>query len=331
MEKVGPKIEKQATRMRMPIPVDETLAVTLRYLATGESFESLMYQFRIHRMTIPLFVPKVCQAMYETLKEEYLNVPNTKEQWLELANGTYEKWRFPNAYEAIDSKHIALFHPRDIALEFYNYKGFYSLVLMATVDYNYKFVYVDVGCQGRISVGGVFRNTSFCKALENGQLNLPDPAPLSRNRDWNWEQDSTPVPFVFIGDDAFPLTTCCMKPYSQRNLTDEQIIFNFRASHYRRVPEISFGILASRFRLFLSRCHLFPENAKCAVLAAVCLHNMLREKSADTYMPAGYVDVEVEGGDIVPGAWRHEFDTTLLKPLVFDKKMCSSQKTCWGY
>ena len=43
MEKVGPKIEKQATRMRMPIPVDETLAVTLRYLATGESFESLMY------------------------------------------------------------------------------------------------------------------------------------------------------------------------------------------------------------------------------------------------------------------------------------------------
>ena len=59
---------------------------------------------------------------------------------------------------------------------------------------------------------------------------------------------------------------------------------------------------------------------------------MLREKSADTYMPAGYVDVEVEGGDIVPGAaWRHEFDTTLLKPLVFDKKMCSSQKTCWGY
>ena len=168
MEKVGPKIEKQATRMRMPVPVDETLAVTLRYLATGESFESLMYQFRIHRMTIPLFVPKVCQAMYETLKEEYLNVPNTKEQWLELANGTYEKWRFPNAYEAIDSKHIALFHPRDIALEFYNYKGFYSLVLMATVDYNYKFVYVDVGCQGRISVGGVFRNTSLCKALENG-------------------------------------------------------------------------------------------------------------------------------------------------------------------
>ena len=39
---------------------------------------------------------------------------------------------------------------------------------MAIVDYNYKFVYVSVGCQGRITDGDVFRNTSFFKALENG-------------------------------------------------------------------------------------------------------------------------------------------------------------------
>ena len=82
-------------------------------------------------------------------------------------------------------------------------------------------------------------------ALENDQLNLPDPAPLPLNSDWNWEQDNIPVPFVFIGDDAFSHTTYCMKPYSQRNLADEQIIFNFRASHYRRVSEYGFGILAS--------------------------------------------------------------------------------------
>ena len=64
--------------MRMPIPVDEKLTVTLRYLATDDSFESLMYQFHMHRKTVSLFVLKV---IYETLKEEYLNVSNTKEQW----------------------------------------------------------------------------------------------------------------------------------------------------------------------------------------------------------------------------------------------------------
>ena len=70
-----------------------------------------MYRFRIHRTTISLFVHIVCQAIYETLKEEYLDVPNKKEQWLELANGTYEKWHFRNAYGAIDGKQIALIHP----------------------------------------------------------------------------------------------------------------------------------------------------------------------------------------------------------------------------
>ena len=93
---------------------------------------------------------------------------------------------------------------------------------MAFVDYSYKFVYVGVVFQGRISDGSISCNTSFCKALENGQLNLSDPAPLPVNRDWNWEQDSTLVPFVFIGDHAIPLTIYYMKPYSQKNLTEEQ-------------------------------------------------------------------------------------------------------------
>ena len=104
-----------------------------------------MYRFRIHRTTISLFVHIVCQAIYETLKEEYLDVPNKKEQWLELANGTYEKWHFRNAYGAIDGKQIALIHPHGSASEFYNCNGFYSLVFMAIVDSNYKFVYADVG------------------------------------------------------------------------------------------------------------------------------------------------------------------------------------------
>ncbi|KAF3844273.1 hypothetical protein F7725_013614, partial [Dissostichus mawsoni] len=50
----------------------ERLMVTLRFLATGESFKSLSYQFRMGVSTIGQFVPETCTAIYEVLKEKYL-------------------------------------------------------------------------------------------------------------------------------------------------------------------------------------------------------------------------------------------------------------------
>lgn len=32
--------------------------------------------------------------------------------------------------------------------EFYNYKGFFSILLLALVDYDYKFLFADVGTKG---------------------------------------------------------------------------------------------------------------------------------------------------------------------------------------
>jgi len=50
--------------MRKPISVEQKLAaITIRYLAIRESFESLMYQFRVHETTISKFIPEVCKAI----------------------------------------------------------------------------------------------------------------------------------------------------------------------------------------------------------------------------------------------------------------------------
>ena len=54
-ELVGPKITKQRTRLREPIPAEEKLAITLRFLATGESYGELQFHYRIHATTISRF------------------------------------------------------------------------------------------------------------------------------------------------------------------------------------------------------------------------------------------------------------------------------------
>ncbi|XP_037821853.1 uncharacterized protein LOC119610629, partial [Lucilia sericata] len=82
---VKPLITKQTTRFREPISATERLAVTLRYLATGESFRSLQFVFRIPFNTISVIVPGVCNAIYNVLQPEYLKVPLT-DGYLEYTN-----------------------------------------------------------------------------------------------------------------------------------------------------------------------------------------------------------------------------------------------------
>nr|CAI5842271.1 unnamed protein product [Callosobruchus analis] len=60
--------------MRDGITPAESLAVTLRFLATGDSYHSLAYLFGIPVCTISRIVPEVCSAIFNVLKEEYLHV-----------------------------------------------------------------------------------------------------------------------------------------------------------------------------------------------------------------------------------------------------------------
>lgn len=57
-------------------------------------------------------------------------------------------------------KHVMLQAPWNSGTDYYNNKQFFSVVMFALVDADYNFIYVDVGCQGRISDGGVFKNTT---------------------------------------------------------------------------------------------------------------------------------------------------------------------------
>ena len=278
VEIVEPSITKQRTITRNSISPEEKWAVTLRFLATGESFENLMFQFKIHKSTSSQFIPRVCEAIYNNLKDKYLKLPQTTQKWINCDSEISQRWQFPNCIGAADGKHISMFHPKDSGSDYYNYKGFFSVVLLALVDYDYKFTFVDVGCQGRITDGGVFRNSYLCKALDNGSLNLPDPKPLSfsHSPEWAHEQCTEPIPFVFVGDDAFPLSDHCMKPYPRTNLTLRKRVYNYRLSRFRRCSENAFGIWVNRFRVFTAKIHLSPEKATAITLASLLLHNMLR-------------------------------------------------------
>lgn len=67
-------ITKKDTNMRQAVSSRDRLAITLRFLATGETYASLSTSLRVPACTISLIVPQVCKAIYDVLKEEYLKV-----------------------------------------------------------------------------------------------------------------------------------------------------------------------------------------------------------------------------------------------------------------
>lgn len=75
LEMISPSIEKQDTNYRKAIPANERLAITLRYLATGDSYISLAYTFKVSKQSISRIIPEVCSAIIEVLKD-YVKVSN---------------------------------------------------------------------------------------------------------------------------------------------------------------------------------------------------------------------------------------------------------------
>ena len=142
--------------------------------------------------------------------------------------------------------------------------------MLALVDGQYKFRWVDAGTAGSCSDAQIFNASQLKRKIEDGRIGFPDPAPIT--------QGGRDVPYFILADDIFARKTWVMKLYGRRMLTREERISNYRISRGRRVVQNAFGILVSRFRLMLTTIELPPATVREVVFTCVVLHNILRSQ-----------------------------------------------------
>jgi len=118
------------------------------FLASGDSFASMVRYWRIGRSTSYKVVIETCNAIWQCLKGIYLKHPS-KEEWKNIEKDFCDRWDFPNCFGALDGKHIRVQCPPNSGSMYYNYKGYYSIILLATCDVNYAFTSVDIGDYGK--------------------------------------------------------------------------------------------------------------------------------------------------------------------------------------
>jgi len=162
-----------------------------RYLATGNSFISLHYEYLLGATTLREIVRDTCDAIWECLKSAYMSARD-KNDWIRTADEFYEMTNFPNCVGAVDGKHIRIRKPNESGSQFFSYKNFFSTVLMVVADADYCFISVEVGAYGSSSDSNVFKNSTFGKLLESNKLNIPDPTVLPS------DAEGLSMPFVLI-------------------------------------------------------------------------------------------------------------------------------------
>ncbi|XP_052744678.1 uncharacterized protein LOC128199398 isoform X3 [Bicyclus anynana] len=269
LQKLSQELKHQDTFMRESISPAERLAVTLRYLATGDTFTDLYYSYRIGLKTISCIVREVCHYIWLELYKEYMKMPS-KEDWLHIASKFQESSNFPLCLGAVDGKHIRLIKPIDSGSMFLNYKHFFSIVLMAVVDSDYNFIFVDVGAYGKECDSSVFKETPFWKNLTNNGLNLPDATRLP-GIDYD-------LPYVFIADEAFALHYHLLRPFGGHQLDQLKRTFNYRLTRARRFVECAFGILSNKWRIFHRPMNVSIDLAVDIVKTCCVLQNFIHKQ-----------------------------------------------------
>jgi hypothetical protein len=248
--------------------------LNFRFLATGETYASLAVQYRVGLSSISKLVPEVCQALWETLQPVVMPMPQNAQDWEKIAIDFMNRWDYPNCIGAVDGKHIVIRAPGNSGSLYFNYKGTFSIVMMALVDASYKFICVDIGSYGRQSDAGIFANSNLGQALmPPNSLNLPDDAHIEG------VEQLGKLPYVVVGDEAFPLQKHLMRPYPGRQCTLAQQAYNYRHSRARRIVECAFGILAARWRIFHTKIGVHPDRVNVIVQATTVLHNLLQNDS----------------------------------------------------
>nr|CAI5844452.1 unnamed protein product [Callosobruchus analis] len=225
--------------MRKGIPAKVKLEVTMRYLATGDSLYTLEGLHRVARSTIAQFIPEVCNAIYNALKE-YMRIP-CHEDWNRIEHGFRTKLNFPGCIGALDGKHINTSTIPNNTSDYYDYKGRHSIILLGLVDDDYCFSYINVGTNGRASDG----------VLESNTPNSPDKS-------------------VIVADAAFPL-----KAYHIEEL--QRIKKKYLTTVYQELDELL--KMLTRFRVLLNAIDMAPKIVDKIILAACSLHNWLWKTS----------------------------------------------------
>ena len=173
-----------------------------------------------------------CVAIKKKLLRKFISwlAPATMGRYAEEFQDLYQ---IPYVVGAVDGSHIPIIAPRLHAADYYNRKGFHSLLLQGVVSAKCLFWDFDIGWAGSMHDANLWARTEIGQHCEAGKLS----------------------PYCLVGDAAYPCRPWMLAPFKghKDGLSREKYHWNFVQSSTRMCVERAFGMLKGRWRILLKR------------------------------------------------------------------------------
>ncbi|XP_067614383.1 uncharacterized protein [Eurosta solidaginis] len=260
------KIKKNNTNYRNAIPLEKRVAIALYALGSSSEYRSIANLFGVGKSTVCKILIEFYNEVWACIAPEYFKSFPLTRTGIEQGVADFNAMGYPQCIGAIDGCHIEIHPKKEEPVDYYNYKGWYSVVLLALVDAKYRFMYIHCGSPGRCNDSSIFERSSLKRELQ--ECAILD--------EISWYHGRTKIPVHIISDSAFRLSQYVMKPYPY-NIENSagQKLFNYRLSKCRRVVENAFGHYKARFRRIGEGIDNHIKNANVVISAACRLHNFL--------------------------------------------------------
>ncbi|XP_016994349.2 uncharacterized protein [Drosophila takahashii] len=273
-EEIVESLENSRVKPETPneIPLEKRIAIALYTMGSSTDYRKVGRLFGVPSSLIPKILFEFGRQIVNVFAAEHLPKEFLTQEKLDECVPGFEELGIPQCFGVLDATHIEIRPPVSDAEDYCNIKGWYSTILITLVDHRGRFLYVNSGCQGRCSMSEIFEASTLKKKLTSTDI-------LKEN---SKSLEGVDVPVFLVGDSAFRFSTAVMKAYPSDNSgNDNEIFYNDAHSKTKRIAEMAFRNLKSRFQ----RIHkgLDNRNRKAPGVIVTCciLHNFLICRNSD--------------------------------------------------
>ncbi|KAK5648057.1 hypothetical protein RI129_002949 [Pyrocoelia pectoralis] len=274
LEQIEAHLMHPTNRNHCVTPINQLL-IALRFYATGSLYLVTGDFGGVSKTTAANIIKKVTHAI-ANLRPEYIKLPITELERNRAMNNFYTIARFPRVLGALDCTHVRIQSPGgNIAENFRNRKGFFSINVQAVCDANLRFIDIVGRWPGASHDSNIFDNSRIKAMFENGEL---------------------PNGFL-VSDSSYAVRTYLITPLLEPR-TPAENLFNESQIRTRNVIERTFGVWKRRFPILSvgMRCRIPLTQA--IIVATAILHNIARNEN-ENLPPDDDVPIEANNEGII--------------------------------